>query len=259
MEARAVSLWSRAVRGTGYGVTQPEPGSVLVIEDDGDLASVLQRALRDEGYEVEVVADGERGLALAREREFDAIVLDVLLPDISGAEVCLRLGQHGRRPPVLMATALGSVADRVAGLDAGADDYLPKPFSLAELSARLRALRRRGHSDPMPLLEVGDLRLDPVAGRAWRGESEIILAHREAQLLEVFLRRPGIVLSRPGILAAAWRGEEVTTNVVDQYVSHLRRKVDQPFGRSDIETVHRIGYRFRSPSPGSSPSPSPLG
>ena len=169
-----------------------------------------------------------------------------MLPDFDGFELCRRLRGKGQWAPVLMLTARDSVGDRVRGLDAGADDYLVKPFSLLELAARLRALARRGDRSRPVVLAEGDLRLDPAAKRAWRAETELRLSPKELALLELFLRHPGDVLTRSQIIEAVWDfAYDGGSNVVDQYVNYLRRKVDTPFGRHDIETVRGIGYRLR--------------
>jgi two-component system OmpR family response regulator len=183
---------------------------------------------------------------MAEAAEYDAIVLDLMLPGIDGVEVCRRVRANGVWAPVLMLTARDGVDDRVTGLDAGADDYLPKPFSFAELLARLRALARRGAVERPVLLEVGDLRLDPATRKAWRGETEIHLSAKEFALLETFMRRPGRVLSRYQLLEHAWDyAYENRSNVVDVYVRYLRGKIDRPFGRASLETVRGVGYRLR--------------
>jgi two-component system OmpR family response regulator len=172
-------------------------------------------------------------------------VLDVMLPGIDGFETCRRLRQDGVWAPVLMLTARDAIDDRVAGLDGGADDYLTKPFSFAELLARLRALARRGPVERPTVLEVGDLRLDPAARRVWRGDVEVSLSAKEFQLLETFMRHPGEVLSRYQLLEHAWDYDyENRSNIVDVYVRYLRDKVDRPFGRKSLETVRGAGYRL---------------
>jgi two-component system OmpR family response regulator len=177
---------------------------------------------------------------------YDAIVLDVMLPELDGFETCRRLRERGVWAPVLMLTARNAVSDRVDGLDAGADDYLVKPFSFAELSARLRALSRRAPAERPTRLEAGDLRLDPAGRRAWRGESELDLSQKEFALLEALMRRPGTVLSRSRLLDSAWDfGFEAKSNLVDVYIRYLRDKIDRPFGRHSIETVRGFGYRLR--------------
>ena len=219
---------------------------VLIVEDDTKLAGLLRRALVEDGHLADIAATGDEALWRGRSGAYDAIVLDVMLPGPDGFEVCKGLRAAGVWTPVLMLTARDAVADRVTGLDAGADDYLTKPFSLEELSARLRALARRGEVERPVGLEVGDLRLDPAARRVWRGEQEIPLSAKELALLETFMRRPGRVLSRYELLEHAWDEDyERRSNVVDVYVRYLREKIDRPFGRDSIETVRGAGYRLR--------------
>jgi len=210
------------------------------------MAGLLERALREEGHAVDVAVDGPDGLWLATENAYGAIVLDVTLPGMDGVQLCLRLREAGKWVPVLMLTARDAVGDRVRGLDAGADDYLVKPFSLLELAARLRALARRdGACRPVTLAE-GDLKLDPATKRAWRAEVELHLSPKEFALMELFLRYPGRVLTRSQIIEEVWDfAYDGGSNVVDQYVNYLRRKIDVPFGRHDIETVRGMGYRLR--------------
>jgi two-component system, OmpR family, response regulator len=219
---------------------------VLIVEDEAKMAGLLRKGLRQEGFAVDLAGKGEDALWMAGSTEYDAIVLDLMLPGIDGIEVCRRLRGDGVWSPILMLTARDGVGDRVAGLDSGADDYLVKPFSYAELLARLRALARRGGGERPTELRVGDLRLDPAARRVWRGEREIELSAKEFAVLEVFMRRPGEVLSRFQLLEHAWDYEyENRSNVVDSYVRFLRRKVDEPFGVRSIETVRGVGYRMR--------------
>jgi two-component system OmpR family response regulator len=219
---------------------------VLVVEDEVRMAELLKRGLGEEGHAVDVVHDGPGGVRMASENSYGAILLDVMLPGFDGFEVCRRLRAAGILSPVLMLTARDDIGDRVRGLDVGADGYLVKPFSLLELAARLRALARRDdRARPVALIE-GDLRLEPASKRVWRGTSEIELSAKEFSLLELFLRHPGAVLTRSQILAAAWDiAYDGTSNVVDQYVNYLRRKIDVPFGRQDLETVRGTGYRLR--------------
>jgi len=220
---------------------------VLVVEDEARMSQVLKRSLEEEGHAVDLAPDGPEGLWLATENGYAAIVLDVMLPGFDGFELCRKLRAAGVWAPVLMLTARDAVADRVRGLDAGADDYLVKPFSLLELSARLRALARRDDRARPATVCVGDLRLDPASKRAWRGGTELHLSPKEFALLELFLRHPGVVLTRSQILDAAWDfAYDGTSNVVDQYVTYLRRKIDVPFGRHDLETVRGMGYRLRA-------------
>ncbi len=219
---------------------------ILVVEDELKMASLLRRGLAEEGHAVDVARTGDDALWMAGAAEYDAIVLDLMLPGVDGIEVCRRVRESGVWAPVLMLTARDGVADRVAGLDAGADDYLAKPFSFAELLARLRALVRRSGVERPSVLEVGDLRLDPATRQVWRGPTEITLSAKEFALLETFMRRPGQVLSRYQLLEHAWDyAYENRSNVVDVYVRYLRDKVDRPFGHDSLETVRGAGYRLR--------------
>jgi two-component system OmpR family response regulator len=219
---------------------------LLIVEDDLKLAALLRRGLDDEGAAVDLAGNGEDALWMAAANPYDAVVLDVMLPGIDGFETCRRLRAEGVWAPVLLLTARDSVEDRVAGLDGGADDYMTKPFSFAELSARLRAVVRRGGQERPAVVSVGDLRLDPAARRVWRGDAEIELSAKEFALLEVFMRRPGDVLSRLELLERAWDfNYENRSNVIDVYVRYLREKVDRPFGVEAIETVRGSGYRLR--------------
>jgi two-component system, OmpR family, response regulator len=219
---------------------------VLVVEDDVKMAAAIRRGLRFEGIVVDLAEGGEEAIRLAGATEYDAILLDVMLPDLDGFETCRRLRSERVWVPILMLTARDAVEDRVRGLDTGADDYLTKPFSLAEVLARLRALARRGAIERPTVLEVGDLRLDPATHEVWRGNHEIELSAREFALLETFMRRPGQVLTQLQLLEAAWDlGYEQRSNVVEVYVRYLREKVDRPFGVKSIETVRGAGYRLR--------------
>jgi two-component system, OmpR family, response regulator len=223
---------------------------VLVIEDELRMARLVKRALEEEGHAVDIAADGPEGLWMATENPYAAIVLDVMLPGFDGFELCRRLRKAHIWAPVLMLTARDQVGDKVRGLDAGADDYLVKPFSLLELAARLRALARRGDQARPAVLTEGDLRLDPASKRVWRGDTEVQLSPKEFSLLEFFLRHPGTVLTRSQIIEAVWDfAYDGGSNIVDQYVNYLRRKVDQPFSRHDIETVRGMGYRLRHEPP----------
>lgn len=242
----ASSQSQRGSRLCSYAVTM----RVLVVEDEERMASLLRRALEEEGHAVDVARDGPEGVWLATENPYGAIVLDLMLPGFDGFEVCRRLRAAEVWVPVLMLTARDEIGDRVRGLDAGADDYLVKPFSLLELAARLRALARRDDRVRPVLLTAGDLKLDPAGKRAWRGELELDLSPKEFSILELFLRNPGVVLSRSQIIDAVWDfAYDGTSNIVDQYVTYLRRKIDRPFGRDDIETVRGMGYRLRQPRP----------
>ncbi|MBS1869313.1 MAG: response regulator transcription factor [Actinobacteria bacterium] len=222
---------------------------VLVVEDDVRLASVLRRGLAAEGIAADVVTRGEDAVWRAASAGYAAIVLDVMLPGIDGFETCRRLRAAQVWTPILMLTARDAVADRVAGLNAGADDYMVKPFSFEELLARVRALDRRGARPRPAVLAVGDLRLDPVAHRAWRGAREIALSAREVAILEAFMRRAGEVVSRYDLLDAVWDGAfEHRSNVVDVAVRRLREKVDRPFDVESIQTVRGAGYRLCDPA-----------
>jgi two-component system, OmpR family, response regulator len=219
---------------------------VLVVEDRVKMAGLLRRALHGEGVGADVAVRGEDALWMAEAARYDAIVLDLMLPGIDGMETCRRLRQAGVWTPILMLTARGGLEDRVAGLDAGADDYLSKPFELPELMARLRALARREPAPRPAVLEVGDLRLDPATRTALRAGHEIELPAKCFALLEAFMRRPGVVLSRYELLQSAWDGQfDSRSNVVDQHVKALRERIDRPFGRDSIETVRGTGYRLR--------------
>jgi two-component system OmpR family response regulator len=218
----------------------------LVVEDELKMAALIQRGLVEEGYAADVARTGEEAVWMARATPYDAIVLDVMLPGQNGLEVCRLLRESGVWSPILMLTARDGVEDKVSGLDSGADDYLTKPFSFAELLARLRALTRRGPSERPAVLEVGSLHLDPATRQAWRGDVEIDLSAKEFALLETFMRRPGDVLSRLDLLEHAWDyAYENKSNVVDVYVGYLRGKIDRPFGTDSLETVRGAGYRLR--------------
>jgi two-component system OmpR family response regulator len=218
----------------------------LVVEDEPKMAALVQRGLVEEGYAADVARTGEEALWMARAAPYDAIVLDVMLPGVDGFDVCRELRASGVWSPILVLTARDGVEDRVAGLDSGADDYLTKPFSFAELLARLRALARRGPAERPAVLEVGTLRLDPATRQVWRGDVEIELSTKEFAVLETFMRRPGQVLSRLDVLEHAWDyGYESRSNVVDVFVRYLRLKIDRPFGRRSLETVRGAGYRLR--------------
>jgi two-component system, OmpR family, response regulator len=219
---------------------------VLVVEDEVKMAGLLKRGLEEEGYAVDVAGNGSDAVWLGTENPYDAIVLDVMLPDQDGFEVCRQLRAGGRWAPVLMLTARDAVPDRVAGLDAGADDYLTKPFSFTELFARLRAVVRRGGTERPAVLRVGDLVLDPASKKVIRANAPVDLTAKEFALLECFMRHPGEVLGRTRIIEHVWDfAYEGDSNVVDVYVRYLREKIDRPFGRDSIETVRGTGYRMR--------------
>jgi two-component system, OmpR family, response regulator len=218
----------------------------LVVEDEVKMAALIRRGLVEEGYAADIARTGEDAIWMASSTPYDAILLDVMLPGRDGFDVCRELRRTGVWTPILMLTARDGVEDRVAGLDSGADDYLPKPFSFAELLARLRALTRRGIPERPTVLEVGSLRLDPATREVWRKGVKVELSAKEFAMLETFMRRPGHVLSRLDLLDHAWDyAYENRSNVVDVYVRYLRAKIDRPFGLSSIETVRGAGYRLR--------------
>ncbi len=219
---------------------------VLVVEDEPRMAALLRRAFVEEGYAVDVTSTGEDGYQHARTVGYDTIVLDVLLPGGSGFGVCTRLRRDGVWTPVLMLTARDAVADRVRGLDSGADDYLTKPFSLPELLARVRALTRRGGIERPTVLCAGDLSLDPATRQVRRGDTDITLTAKEFALLEAFLRHPDAVLTREALLHRCWDfATHATSNVVDVHIRSLREKIDRPFGVTSLETIRGAGYRLR--------------
>ncbi len=220
---------------------------VLVVDDEPKMAGLVARALREDGHAADVAYHGKDALWMAMSAPYDAIVLDVMLPQVDGLQVLHRLREKGVWTPVLLLTARDAVGDRVSGLDAGADDYLTKPFSFEELLARLRAVARRGPVERPTIIQVGDLRLDPAAHRAWRGERELELSAREFALLEILMRNAGNTLTRLQLLEGAWdMAFESRSNIIDVYMRYLRSKIDRPFGRESIETVRGVGYRLRA-------------
>lgn len=220
---------------------------VLVVDDEKRLARALSIGLEAEGYAVDVAHDGTDGLWLARENDYDAIVLDLMLPGINGFRVCSTLRAEKNWTPILMLTAKDGEWDQVEGLDTGADDYLTKPFSFPVLVARLRAVARRGARERPTEMVAGDLRLDPAARRAWRGELEVELTAREFSVLAFLARHQGDVVSKRQILEAVWDVDfEGDPNIVEVYVRHLRNKIDRPFDREAIQTLRGAGYRLRS-------------
>jgi len=226
---------------------------VLVVEDSVKMAALLQRGLEEEGYAVDVVGTGTDAVWMAIENPNDAIVLDVMLPDFDGFEVCRRIREGGSWAPVLMLTSRGTVEDRVQGLDVGADDYLTKPFAFRELSARLRALVRRGPAKRPTVLRVGNLVLDPATRVVRRGDARIDLSAKEFSLIEYFMRHPGEVLSRMDLIEHVWDfAYDGGSNVVDVYIKYLREKIDRPFGIRSIETERGAGYRLKADPPDAS-------
>jgi two-component system OmpR family response regulator len=220
-----------------------------VVEDDPKMATAMRRGLQAAGIVVDVTESGSEAEWMVHAAEYQALILDVMLPEFDGFELCRRLRSGNVRVPIIMVTARDAVEDRVRGLDVGADDYLVKPFSLQELLARLRALDRRGPQQKPVILEVGTLKLDPAARRAWRGNVEVVLTAKEFSLLERFMTHPGQVLSYQSLLDAGWDlGYEHRSNVVEVYIRYLREKIDRPFGIKSLETVRGVGYRLRADS-----------
>jgi two-component system OmpR family response regulator len=218
---------------------------VLVVEDEPTLAEALRHGLVAEGFAVDVVHDGLDGLWRAREQDYGAIVLDILLPGMNGYEVCRTLRSEGVWTPIVVLTAKDGEYDEAEALDLGADDFLSKPFSFVVLVARLRALARRGASPRGPVLSVGDLVLDPATRLCRRGDSSIPLTARELDLLEALMRRGGEVVAKHVLLTEIWGHEfEGDPNVVEVYAGYLRRKIDAPFGRTSLRTVRGAGYRL---------------
>jgi two-component system OmpR family response regulator len=218
---------------------------VLVVEDEERLARSLERGLEADGFAVDVALNGTDGLWMAQENAYDAIVLDIMLPGINGYRICSKLRDAGDWTPILMLTAKDGELDESEALDLGADDYLTKPFHHVVLVARLRALMRRGARERPATLSAGDLRLDPAAHHAWRGDAPLDLTAREVSVLEYLLRHAGEVVSKREMLEHVWDDDfEGDSNIVEVYVRHLRKKIDIPFGRSSIETVRGAGYRL---------------
>lgn len=218
---------------------------ILLVDDEVRLADGIRRGLEAEGMVVDVANDGAAGLGLARDRDYDAIVLDVMMPGMSGYRVCQALRAEGDWTPVLFLTAKDGEWDEVEGLDTGGDDWMTKPFSYPVLVARLRALVRRGGRERPAVLEAGDLRLDPAARRVFRGDTEISLTARELAVLDFLLRRRGEAVTKAEVIANVWGDDfDGDANIVEVYIGHLRTKVDRPFGRAAIETVRGTGYRL---------------
>ena len=220
---------------------------VLVVDDEKRLARSLRVGLAAEGFAVDVAHDGTDGLWLARENDYDAIVLDLMLPGINGYQVCATLRAEQDWTPILMLTAKDGEWDQVEGLDTGADDYLTKPYAFPGRVARLRAVARRGARERPTLLEAGDIRLDPSARRFKRGDTEVELTAREFSLLAFLARHPGDVVSKRQILEAVWDADfQGDPNIVEVYIRHLRNKIDRPYGREAIQTLRGAGYRLES-------------
>jgi two-component system, OmpR family, response regulator len=228
---------------------------LLLVEDDRAIAAAVRRGLEAEGFSVEVAFDGPEGLWRATEYDYDLLVLDLMLPGASGYRICTELRARGDWTPILVLTARDGVTDQTKALDTGADDYLTKPFSFPVLVAHVRALlRRTSGSAPVPV-EVGDLRLDSARHRCWRGEVEISLTAREFAVLEYLMRRADLVNPKHAILDGVWdHAFDGDPNIVEVYVRRLRRKIDEPFGRHDLETVRGAGYRLSRRVPDQSPT-----
>jgi two-component system, OmpR family, response regulator len=219
---------------------------VLVVEDDVRMASAIRRALRTVNMIGDVASTSKAACAMLADTAYDVIVLDVMLPDQDGFATCRQLRSTGDWTPIIMVTAGRAVDDRIRGLDAGADDYLTKPFAFGELLTRLRALARRDPAERPVVIAVGPLRLDPASARVWRGDREIRLSAREFALMETFMRSPGEVLGHSQLLDAAWDlGQVYRSNVIEVYIRYLREKIDRPFGVRSLETVRGLGYRLR--------------
>jgi two-component system OmpR family response regulator len=218
---------------------------LLIVEDELRLSALLRRGLTEVGHSVDSVATGQEGIDFAEFTSYDAIILDVMLPDIDGFEICRLLRKRGDHTPILLLTARDAIADRVEGLDAGADDYVVKPFSLAELAARIRALTRRPRKVTDAILQVGDIRLDPATHRVWKGAEEVTLPNKEFSILEQFMRNPNRVLTRAMIADHVWNYDIFNvTNVVDVHILSLRRKLNDPYPGGAIQTVRGVGYRL---------------
>ncbi|MBI1875022.1 MAG: response regulator transcription factor [Acidobacteria bacterium] len=222
---------------------------ILVVEDEHRMALYISQALIEEGFAVDLAHDGARGLELAQTYDYDGVVLDLMLPRLDGLALCRRLREAGRQVPVLILSARDMVEDRVRGLDAGADDYLIKPFAVAELTARLRALQRRHQRTEIPTLTVGALELDPATRVVRQAGRAVSLTQKEYALLEYLMRRSGYVLTRSMIAEHVWDFTfDHASNVVDVYVKHLRGKIDEPGRQSFIQAVRGVGYVLRDPA-----------
>jgi len=220
---------------------------ILVVEDETRLAGLLKRGLSEEGHAVDLAESGEDALAWIDTADYGAIVLDVMLPGINGFDVCRAIRHQRRRTPVLLLTAKDAVADRVTGLDAGADDYLVKPFAFAELSARLRALSRRPAELLDPVLTAGEIRLDPATRRVWRGDEEIALGNKQFRILEYLVRNPNRVVTRAMIADHVWDYDFPTvTNVIDVHIRAIRKELGDAYPGEIIQTVRGVGYRLNA-------------
>ncbi len=218
---------------------------VLLVEDESVIADAVARGLSAEGFVTEVATNGIDGLWMAREIDFDVIILDIMLPGMNGYAICRELRADGSVVPILMLTAKDGEHDEADALDLGADDFLSKPFSFVVLLARIRALLRRAPAQREPVLVTGSLRLDPASRRCWRGDIEVNLTAREFSLAEYLLRHKGRAISRNSIAEHVWDADlDIDSNVVEVYIGYLRRKLDRPFNRADIQTIRGFGYRL---------------
>ena len=223
---------------------------ILVVEDEAKTAAAIRRGLEAEGYAIDIARDGAEGLWLAEQNPYDVVILDIMLPELSGYELCARMRGVGDWTPILMLTAKDGELDEAHALDTGADDFLTKPFSFVVLLARVRALLRRGKAERPAVLCAGELRLDPAAHRCWRGEQEVPLTAREFAVLEYLLRHAGDVVSKAAILENVWDFNfDGDPNIVEVYIRHLRKKLDEPFGSRLIDTVRGAGYRLSDDAP----------
>lgn len=221
---------------------------VLLVEDELRLATLVRRGLTEEGHAVDHAFSGEEALGWISSADFDVIVLDIMLPGIDGLETCRRFRRQRNQTPILLLTAKDAIGDRVAGLDAGADDYLTKPFAFAELAARLRALSRRPRTGLEPILTAGDVRVDPANRQVWKGDEEIVLPNKEFRILEYLLRHPNRVLTRSMIAEHVWDYDfPNVTNVIDVHIRSLRKKLDDPYPGEIIQTIRGAGYRLVKP------------
>ena len=231
-----------------------QASKILIIEDSAEVVSLLERVLGEQGYDVTAAMDGESGLARALDQQPDLVILDLGLPGRDGLQVAIELRRRGLNAPVLMLTARGAVADRVSGFEAGADDYLGKPFDAEELLARVRALLRRSALRARAAqLTVGDVVLDPLTREVWRDGRPISLSPREFALLEYLMRNPGRTLTRGAIVAQVWKNgpeDPDATNIVDVYMAYLRKKLEAEGGPSMIRTIRGVGYVFRAADSG---------
>lgn len=233
---------------TRTGLTTMVDMRILIVEDDSTLAQFLRKGLQEESYSLDLAVDGEEGLCHAREIPYDLIILDVRLPKLDGLSLCRKLRAEGQTTPVLLLTARESVDEKVEGLDTGADDYLTKPFAYPELLARVRALLRRSTPPQPPRLKVGDLELDSVSHKVWRGGKEISLTQKEYALLEYLMRNVNRALTRTAIIDHVWDANyDSTTNIVDVHIHSLRSKIDRDFSPPLLQTVRGVGYMLEAP------------